>query len=107
MRDVFPRPSPELKRRIALAAAADGVPTTRYCRRVLERWVTEPSAAPATLEGPRQFARVPVADITHRALRVVAAEHGVSMAEIVTRVLESRVPYVVETLTRVVEEGAV
>jgi hypothetical protein len=107
VRYLFPRPPPDLRRRIGLAAVTEDVPTTEFCRRVMERWVLTGSRdpGPPAAEGPWQRIAVPVADSTHRALRILAADIDMPVGDLVVRVLDAQTPFATETLVRMIEAG--
>ena len=108
MRQLFTRPSPSLRRRVALAAAQEGIDPARYTRRVLERWLlSDPPRplAPVNEEtGPYQCWRCWVSDAAHQQARVQSAAMDVSISTLVIRIIEARVPQEVETMTRVLTE---
>lgn len=100
-RYLFIRLSPELRRRIAIAAAHEEMVFGRYCRRVLEKWLVrgDGNAKPTAVEGesgPYTAMRIPASDGLHRAARVMAANLEVSVNVVCVRILEASTPHEVE-----------
>lgn len=79
---------------------------TAYCKRLVDQWLTQ---LPLTLPPPAPagivVTRVAVSDSAHRALRLFAAEHEVSMVALVTRIITAHAPMAVDTLVRVMQDG--
>ena len=105
MKDLFVRTSPQLRRRIAIAAAFDSVHPALYSRRILERWLNyegegrRPTLQPVDNErGPYISYRYRVSDSAHRFARVIAAGWDMSVSSLVIRVLDNYTPHEVEAL---------
>lgn len=106
VRYLFVRMSPELKRRIAIAAAYDETSFGRYCRRALEKWMGvygknggDISAVEGEI-GSYVSMRVPVSENGGRDVRVIAARLGISANRLAIRVFEHTVPFEVEHMAR-------
>lgn len=106
MRDLFPRLSAPTRRRVALAAASEGMHATAYCKRLVDQWLTRLplTLPPVAAEGP-VATRVAISDSAHRTLRLFAAEHEVSLGALVTRIVTAYAPMAVDTLVRVMQDG--
>ena len=102
VRWLFFRPSPELRKRCAIASAHMELPTHRYCRHLIENWLCDEarvtlSGAPDEC-GPYCAYRYPVTSGAHRNARVISADLEISASTLVIRILHAFVPFEVEVL---------
>lgn len=96
----FVRPSPELRRRIALAAATQDVTAGALCQRVIRTWLDDANRGPLpeTAHGPFKCSKLPTSETTHRKARLLAAELDIPISTLLVRILDARMPYEVELL---------
>ena len=104
MRYVWTTPTPPLRRRLALAAAAAGRDLSAYCRLLLEQWKGLGIGVPGEpARGQRRARiRIPVGEGLHEALRTAAARREITLDEATVCILDSLCPHEVELLAQAI-----
>lgn len=117
MHYIYVRASPELRRRVRVAAVADGITEGRLSRRLIENWAQmdpKPDLDPSPIEeagGPPDGGawtrrRYPASDFAFIEIRVAAARADISLSSMVIRVLAHYTPLEVESFARIMSEPA-
>lgn len=99
------RPSPEVRRRIDIAARASDEFNHRYVCGVLDRWLADgqPGLSPLPDEsGPFTTVSYSVRPETYRAIRMTAVDLDISASALSCRILGHMVPHEVEVLAQMI-----